>query len=197
MRFSKWAIIAGMLVFATSCGENSTKDNTTTKDTTVATTSPLPGTETFTVPQPVQTTFNEKYPGVQNVNWSRYQASENIDWELAGWPMLDSNAYTARFSTDSADYMAWYDNNNNWVASVATVKNNNNLPAAVNKRIKSDFPGYTIVSIDKEYDHSRTAYEIKLTKGDDKVRALISESGEMMKKKSMINGEKTKEKMSM
>ena len=56
------------------------------------------------------------------------------------------------------------------------------------------FPGFTIVSAKKENDKNRTAYEIKLENGDNKVKILADESGKILKKKADINGEKTKEK---
>ena len=87
-----------------------------------------------------------------------------------------------------------YDDKNNWVGTVSRVSDYKNLPEAVNNRIASDFAGYTITSVDKENDKDRTAYEIDLTKGDDKMTVLIAENGKVLKKKGTVNGEKTKEK---
>jgi len=68
------------------------------------------------------------------------------------------------------------------------------LPDAVNKTLESQFPGYTITNVNKENDKNRTAYEIKMEKGEDKMKALIDQNGNVMKKKGKENGEKIKEK---
>ena len=64
----------------------------------------------------------------------------------------------------------------------------------MNKTIQAQYPGYTIVSVDKENDKNRTAYEVELSKGDDKAKVLIAENGNVLKKKAVTAGEKTKDK---
>jgi hypothetical protein len=202
MKFSKWLVMITTVVFAASCGENSTNDKSGT-DTTAGTTTlsaPDPAntdvqTGTVNVPEPVKTSFQQRYPNVSNATWNRYEPVDRIDWEWSGWPAMDTSDYVATWNQDGSDYWSWYDENNNWIGTVTTVKDHASLPAAVNKVVQKEFDGYTITSVDKENDKNQTAYEIKMSKGDDRMKALITESGKVLKKKGMVAGEKTKQKV--
>ncbi|MDZ4795662.1 MAG: hypothetical protein SGI83_15395 [Bacteroidota bacterium] len=197
MKPGNWMAIATVVVFATSCGESSTKESgTTTNVTTTETKMPevVPVAATIVVPEPTKSSFETKYPTVSNVSWSRYEPVNTFDWEWAGWSQLDTADYMVSYKMDNNDYWTWYDNENNWIGTVNTITNFSGLPEAVNSSIQSNFPGYTIVSIDKENDKNRTAYELELTKGEDKMKTLIDEQGTILKKKSTVGGEKMKEK---
>lgn len=194
MNLKNCLAFATMLVFASSCGDNSTKETETTASDTVVTTTTVPVTQTIVVPDNVKTSFKAKYPTVSEANWSRYEPVSSFDWEWSGWPMMDTSDYMVKFNWDNTEHWAWFDSDNNWIGTVSTITDYAGLPAAVNKTIAAEFPGYTIVSVDKENDKNRTAYEVELTKGDDKMKALIAEDGSVMKKKGMSEGEKTKEK---
>ena len=181
MRFRNCLAATVTLIFAASCGGNSTSDANTTSDSTTAMndtaiTSTVPIASTVPIPDSIKTSFQAKYPTATNVNWNRYQPMNTIDWEWSGWPAMDSGDYVANFSLDNTENWAWYDNKNNWIGTVSSVKNFENLPAAVSKVVKSNFDGYTITSVDKEFDHKRTAYEIKMEKGTDRMKALIAEN---------------------
>jgi uncharacterized membrane protein YkoI len=52
----------------------------------------------------------------------------------------------------------------------------------VKKTIKNNYAGYKITSIDEENDKNRTAYEIKLEKGDAHARILVDNNGKILKK---------------
>ena len=201
MTAKKWLAIATVVVFAASCGESSTEGTTTTDTVATSnqmseTTSPS-STTTIVVPEPVKVSFEKKYPNVSDVTWNHYYEPINtFDWELAEWPAPDTNDYMVTYKLDNNDYWTWYDSENNWVGTVTTITDFAGLPAAVNKTIQSEFPGYTIVSVDKENDKNRTAYEVELSKGEDKMKALIEEHGAILKKKGRVDGEKTKEKNS-
>ena len=187
-----------------SCGQNSTKKSETDTDTLTTTTTPgtstdvVPNTSTvtsITVPEKIAVSFREKYPDVRDVTWSRYEPYSSFDWEWAGWPVMDTADYVARFNYNNADYYAWYDNDYNWVGSVTPIVDFKTLPAPVNKVIGADYAGYTIESVDKEFDKNRTAYEIDLVKGTDKMKILVDENGKILKKKTVTDGVKTKEKV--
>ncbi len=199
MTAKKWLVIATVVVFAASCGESSTEGTSTTD--TIATvnqmseTTPPSSTTTIVVPDPVKVSFEKKYPNVSNVTWTRYYEPINtFDWELAEWPAMDTSDFMVTYKSDNNDYWTWYDDENNWIGTVSAVTDFAGLPAAVNKTIESEFPGYTILSVDKENDKNRTAYEIELSKGEDKMKALIEENGTVLKKKGKVDGVKTKEK---
>jgi hypothetical protein len=196
-------IVLSLVILTASCGQNSTKKTESGTDTlnTNADTSTgmevnsTPVTGTITVPEKVQASFREKYPDVRDVSWSHHEAVNNFDWEWTGWPILDTADYLARFNYNGSDYWSWYDyENNEWVGSVANIKDYKGLPAPVNSYISTNYPGYTIDEVDQENDKNRTAYEIDLSKGEDKVTILVDVNGKLMKKKSLIDGQKTKQK---
>ena len=204
MRLSKWLAVAVCAAITTSCGENSTKERTDSDTSTVSTRTDVndpvntgtTATTSINVPEPTRTAFSTKYLNATNVTWRKYEPNSTIEWDWAGWPVMDTNDYAVSYTWDGSEYWTWYDENNNWIGTVSTVTDHSSLPAAVNKTVQSQYPGYTIVSIDKENDKNRTAYEIELTKGDDKAKVLIAENGSVLKKKSMTDGQKTKEKTS-
>lgn len=197
MRLRNVMAIITVTVFAAACGNNSTKDSTTT-DTLPTGNTPVNTevtTPQITVPEPVQSSFKTKYPTASNVTWNRYEPVSTIDWEWSGWPLMDTADYVAQFNWDGTDYWAWYDENNNWIGTVSNISDYAGLPVAVTNTVNKNFDGYTISSVSKENDKNRTAYEIKLNKGDDKAVVLIGEDGKIWKKKAVVGGEKTKEKI--
>lgn len=197
MRLRNLLAIATVTVFAASCGNNSTNDSTkndTLPPANNTANNTVNNTTTVQVPEPTQTAFKERYPTASNVTWNRYEPISTIDWEWSGWPAMDTMDYVAQFNWDGTDYWAWYDENNNWIGTVSNISDYSSLPKAVSDALNKDFNGYTIQSVSKENDKNRTAYEVKLTKGDDKAVALVGEDGKIWKKKARVDGEKTKEK---
>lgn len=201
-------LILSMFILLVSCGQNSTEKTQTETDSLNATTTTDPnydtttgvnnnntGTISVTVPEPIQAKFREKYPDVRDVSWSRYAAYDGFDWDWTGWPIMDTADFLARFNYNGADYWAWYDSDNaNWVGSVSKISDYKSLPAAVNNVINTNYAGYTIDEVDLENDKKRTAYEIDLSKGADRLRILVDENGNIMKKKAVTDGQKTKVK---
>ena len=189
MNLNKWLVIAVCAVITTSCGENSTTQTKTDADsTTVSTPSanvnePVNTGTSIDVPEPTRTAFTTKYPNATNVTWRKYEPVNTIEWDWAGWPKLDTGDYAVTYTLDGSEYWAWYDENNNWIGSISPVTDHASLPAAVNKTVQAQFPGYTITSVDKENDKNRTAYEIELNKGDAKAKLLVAEDGTVLKKK--------------
>jgi len=200
MKLKNWLFISGALFIIGSCGESSTapgdRDSTASSTTTTTTdnsTASSGATNVEVVPA-AKTSFESKYPGASNVTWTYYEPYSDIDWEWAGWPALDTKDYAVRYNLDGNDYYTWYDQDGNWVGTTTIVANYSNLPAPVNSAIKREFKDYTITSVNKENDKNREAYEVKLEKGSDKVRALITADGTVFKKKGTMDGEKVKEK---
>ena len=181
MNLSKWLGAALCAVVTTSCGNNSTEttdtDTSTAVRTTTETNPPVNTSTSIEVPEATRTSFNTKYPNATNVTWRKYEPVNNIEWDWSGWPKLDTGDYAVSYNWDGTEYWSWYDENNNWIGTVSTVSDHASLPAAVNKTIQAQYPGYTIVSVDKENDKNRTAYEVELSKGDDKAKVLIAENG--------------------
>ena len=178
-----------------SCNQaGSSKDNP--DSTSVSSQTETRRTKTVEVPEATRTSFEAKYPQANNVSWDYPEPVivAPVEWEWTDWPTIDSNDYIARFRLNDNDYWVWYDDSGDWIGTVEEVNDNAALPAAVNKVVKAQFPGYTIKSIDKENDKNRTAYEIQMENGEDKMKALITENGEILKKKGKENGVKIKEK---
>jgi hypothetical protein len=125
------------------------------------------------------------------VQWQKYsQAPAEIDWQWYGWPTLDTNDYVANFYMDDNPYWIWYDQDGNWVGTVETVAIAN-VPETVNKTVQTQYSGYTIESVNKENVKNKSAYEIKMKKGEDWVKILVDENGKVIKKKAKMDGTKT------
>lgn len=130
------------------------------------------------VPEPVTVSFTKKYPKAQRVVYMQYEPVESDDLKL------DEKYYYVHYNSDGADYVSWYDNSGEWVKTSTKLVNTSGLPDAVNNTIKSEYPGYEIDEVEKETeDKGVEMYEVKLKKGDDKVKLKISPGGEIIKKK--------------
>jgi len=169
MKLKSYLAIAALAMLA-ACGE------------------PYRATETTVVlaPTTARTSFTTQYPYASNVVWMRYDATQvaPIDWEMAGWTALDENDYLVKFDLDNNNYYAWYDQNGDWVGTAYVVTDFNSLPLAVNTTISRDYPGYTITSVNREFQRDRIAYEIEMKNGDTKVKALIDTYGNVIKVKT-------------
>ena len=185
--------MAAVAVLA-ACGNAGSDKGSTTDSASVTTTETNKTTRTVEVPAATRTTFEAKYPTASNVNWSHYQITMvPVEWEWTGWPAMDTNDYVASFNMDGSDYWVWYDDGGSWIGTVTKI-NNSDLPPAVNKMLQSQYAGYTVVSVEKENNKDRTAYEIKMEKGNDKMKLLVDENGRILKKKGDVSSEKIKEK---
>ena len=192
------AIALSGFALLVSCGNNKSETtDTTITDTSAATTVTTDNTGVVTVEAPptAKTAFEAKYPQASNVRWQYHRPDvTSIDWDWSGWPSVDTTDYVASFNWDGHDYWAWYDQDGNWVGSVNKISDHNNLPTAVSDVIKNQYNGYTIVSVDRENDKNRSAYEIQLESGDNKTKILVDENGKVMKKKEITGDTKTKTK---
>lgn len=138
------------------------------------------------VPEGTRTAFITAYPGATNVVWSSYdsQVAIPIDWELTGWPAMGVDDYVVSFNVDSDRYYAWYDSDGTWIGTAYVVTNHSSLPAAVNNVLNTQFSGYTLTSVNKEFQKDRVAYEIEMNNGTSKTKLLIDGSGNIIKQKT-------------
>src|SRR3982751_3693910 len=91
-------LAAGLLL--TACGPTT---KTTTTDNAAYNVS---------VPDNIRNSFTIAYPDAKNVSWNRYDANNSpVDFEMAGWTVLDPNAYVVTFDQGKSRYYAWYDTN--------------------------------------------------------------------------------------
>ncbi len=154
--------------------ETGTTDTTTEVDNTRVNTDP---------PEVTRTSFERDYPQATQVTWNRYvTVPDIIDWEFTGWPSWDTSYYVVSFYDDGYNNWLVYDPSGEWRYSITSMSSSD-LPSNINTVLNSQYPGYTIVSVNKENDKNRSAYEVKMEKGSDKVTLLIDEQGNVMKKK--------------
>jgi uncharacterized membrane protein YkoI len=141
---------------------------------------------TVVVSDQMRSSFNAQYPNATNVVWSNYDpaASNFVDWDLAGWNSLDAGDYLVRFNMDNEDYYGWYDNNGEWIGTAYVLRDYHSLPSAINTTITNRYPGYTISSVNREFQKDRMTYQVELTKDNMKVKVLIDDNGNVIKEKT-------------
>lgn len=130
------------------------------------------------VPDTIRNTFTTKYPKGKKIEWYKYEPV--AEDEL----VMDDSYYYVRFNDNGADYTTWYNNKGEWIKTATKVQGNKNLPDAVNMYINTNYPDYTIEEINKENDKDMDMFEIKMNKGDSKVKLKILPNGKVFKKKS-------------
>ena len=190
MKFHLFAI-AGFVLIA-SCKNKAETEATDSDTTATVTTSTTDDARVGSVEAPanIRTAFETKYPQATNVRWQYHRPDiTDVDWEWSGWSGLDTSDYAVSYNWDGNEYWAWYDQDGNWIGTVNKVADHSSLPAAVNTTIKNQYSGNTVVSVDRENDKNRTAYEIELDNG---TRLLIDENGKILKKKDATTDTKTK-----
>lgn len=179
-------VCAASLIVLVSCNDNKDTYSEKTTETTTSTDNSSPSTYTqnnsVNVPDNVRNAFQTKYPTASDVTWSPYKQYDRINWEWTGWPSMDSSYYAVNYKLDNRTHWGWWDRNMNWIGSTSTIEDSTMLPDAVKKAIAKNYNGYRIKSIDEENDKDRTAYEIKLEKGDATARILIDKNGRILKK---------------
>lgn len=188
------AVVSLALLF--SC--NNTSEKTTTDDTVATTTTQVTDNTDVVMVEPpatIKTSFEAKYPQATNIRWNYHRPDfATVEWDWSGWPVLDTSDYVASYTWDGSEYWSWYDQDGNWVGSVSRVRDYSTLPQAVNNTVTTKYNGYTIVSVDKENDKNRTAYEIQLESGTNKLKLLVDENGKVLKSKTISGDTKTKDK---
>jgi len=181
-----WMVIVASGFLLAACGDNKTDTSYNEKTTDVVAPPPtntIPTTTPdYNPPDNTRVAFQTKYPNATDVNWSAYKPYERINWEWTGWPSMDTSYYAVNYKMDNRSFWSWWDKNNNWIGSSSVVEDSTMLPDPVKKTIKNNYSGYKITSIDEENDKNRTAYEIKLEKGDAHAKILVDKNGKILKK---------------
>jgi hypothetical protein len=149
---------------------------------------PYEATDTTVVvaPDVVTTSFTTQYPTATRVAWTYYDPAVGVplEWDMTGWTILDTDDYVARFTMDNEDYYAWYDKEGNWIGSAYVLKDPQAMPTAVLNTINSQFSGYTISSVTREFmAGDRVAYEVELKNNHSKLKVLLDSNGNILKQK--------------
>lgn len=149
---------------------------------------PYQATDTgvLVVPDRAQTSFTEQYPNGTNVVWSYYDPSVVIvnDWEMTGWQVLDESDYVAKFDMDNEQYYAWFDSNGEWVGTAYVVRDHTTLPGFVRTTLTTQYPTYTISSVNREFFRDKNLYEVVMKNNDGKVVLLVDSDGNIVKHKT-------------
>ena len=158
----------------------------TATDSAKATTTIDSTAKSTEAPAAVEAVFTKQYPGATNVVWSSYDslAAIPIDMRLTGWKKMDAEDYMVTFDFKDQNYYAWYDNNGKWVGSAHAMEDFTKLPAAVNtavkNAIKTRYSEYNITKVNREFKTgNKSAYEVELTKDDNKVKMLVNADGKI------------------
>jgi hypothetical protein len=182
--------IAGFVLF-TSCKDKAADSaDTTDTTTTTVTTGTTDNAMVVEAPAKVRTAFETRYPQATNIRWQYHRPDvADIDWDWSGWTGLDDKDYAVSYNWEGNDYWAWYDEDGNWIGTINAVSDPNSLPAPINTTIQKEYSGSKVVSVDRENDKNRTAYEIDLDNG---AKLLVDENGKILKKKDPTTDTKTK-----
>ncbi len=173
------------LGLVTSCDENKDEATVVVEEPVVATTPVVvkagEGKKTIVVkeevPEPVRTTFEKKYPKANNLTWTSYEPVEADNWDLA------RKYYYADSVWDDMHYYTWYSDDGAEIKNDVYVKGGEKLPAAVNKAIATNYPGYVVVEVDPENDKDMDMFEVELEKGEAKVKVKYLPDGTVFKLK--------------
>ena len=136
-------------------------------------------------PSEIEPVFSKQYPSATNAVWSRYDslAAVPIDMRLTGWKGLDPEDHMVKFDFEDETYYAWYDSKGKWIGSAYTMKDIDKLPpkvkTAVQNAIKTRYTGYEISQVNRELQTGKSAYEVSLTKDDNRVRMLVTPAGKI------------------
>ena len=138
----------------------------------------------YAVPANIQTSFKTQYPTATEIVWSPFDVTlVPIDWEMAGWTVLDKDDYAVSYMYEGQKYVSWYDSEGNWIGSSFVITDHNILPSPVHTMIGQKYPGYIIDKVDKEMWKDQVAYEVKLKSGETKVKLLVDANGNVIKEK--------------
>lgn len=139
------------------------------------------------VPATIQKAFVTQYPNATTVVWTNYDATTvvPIDIELTGWPAMDKSDYVVSYTMNNDKYYTWYDVNGDWIGTAYVVNDFKSLPPAISTMLNDKYAGYSIVTVNKEMQKDRMAYEIQLKNGDSKAKVLVDENGNIIKQKTV------------
>jgi hypothetical protein len=193
MKWKAYAVVVIVAAITVACGSNSSdKETTTLVDTSmnVPDTTDLTTTDTLTttpdptanvtvkVPAKTKESFEKKYPQAKNVKWVDPKAEK--DENDAD---MDESEHKVWFHWQGSEHQNSYDKDGNLIATKNEVPDPSSIPVAVTNAIKREYSGYTVKSVTRDDHKGRIAYEIKLEKGDEKIKTLIGENGTVIKKK--------------
>jgi Putative beta-lactamase-inhibitor-like, PepSY-like len=187
--YMKHQIMAGLsaALLLMACSSRKVTTTSTSMNPNGTTTTTTTSTHAaYNVPASIQSNFTTQYPGATDVVWAPYDVNTvPIDWDLTDWTTLGPKDYSVAYTLNGKRYYSWYDANGDWIGSSYEMTDyNNGLPAAVNTTISNKYAGYTIDKAHQIMWKDRTAYDLKLKNGDNKMKVLIDSDGNVLKEKA-------------
>jgi hypothetical protein len=125
------------------------------------------------VPQPVNTSFSQKYPAAQSVKWASEEANE---WE-------------AEFKLNDKEMTASFDNAGKWLESETEIAAKE-LPASVSGTIAKEFVGFKTDEISILETPELKGFEVGLKKGEIVLEVVLDNTGKVIKKSDVSKEEK-------
>jgi len=146
----------------------------------------LPGSnikaaDTVIVPDNVRATFQTKYPKASNVVWYKYEDMKD-DYTETYPGLYDPNNYYVTYSSDNMDYITWYSPTGEWVMTTNTISSDK-LPPAALKTLQDSYNGFTIEKVDEDRYDGGMRYDVKMKKGDEKLKVHVTADGQILKVK--------------
>jgi len=96
--------------------------------------------------------------------------------------LYDPSDYYVTYNTDGTEYVTWYSPTGEWVMTTNTI-NSDKLPAPALKSLQDAYNGFTIVKVDEDRYNGGTRYDVKMTKGDEKLKVHVTADGQILKVK--------------
>ena len=120
------------------------------------------------VPSEILNQFNSQFPDASNVEWEMKGDLYNVEFEI-GW---------------NIDHNVWYNAASEMVKHKEDISPDE-LPEAVNNRIKTDFNGYTIEDLKRITDNGVVVYKMELNSSQQQDwDVVIDAKGDVVNKKS-------------
>jgi len=127
------------------------------------------------VPPAVLKAFTESYPDAVVKEYAEEKEDANTFYEIS-----------CEFEGRHIDVLYHMDGS---VAEIEETISQDALPAAVKAAITKKFKNATVDVAEKKLEDGKTFYEVKLTTGDDKYEVLYTETGKLVEKEEMEEGE--------
>lgn len=134
-------------------------------------------------PENVKASFQTKYPDASGTQWTRYDPADDEGYkDEFQEAKLDTSYYKVRYNRNGVEYVTYYNPSGSWVRTLFPVENDK-VPASIHTTIQKDYSGYSVVKVEEEDDDDGKKYEVKLKKGEDKLKLHFNSSGEVLKYK--------------
>ncbi len=138
--------------------------------------------DTAMVPTTARSSFSTKYSNASNTRWGRYQPENDGYNDTYQEAQLDTSVFEVNYRYNDNDYRSWYDSQGAWLGTMYYIPVEQ-VPMDVKTAVEKAYSGYNIVKVGEEEYKDGKKYDIKLEKGDEKIKIHVTSSGEILKYK--------------